>query len=179
MRDLFDLAMSADNVRRLKPASEPSALAQHRPMPTLDDIKRGARELRLRHGWPDKTPEQRVLYLASEVGELAIALQRLAAAQDRSDEAQDRLAEVAFERYDVVWNVCDLANILDIELDEAHNASRRSTETASGNGQGPHRETSHIEVQRQRPQHQPDQLQGHHQHRDPHTTKALTTAPDS
>lgn len=90
-------------------------------MPTLEEIKQEALELRRRHGWPDKTPEARFLYLVSEVGELSTALQRLVPAHGSTDvsEVDAAVDEVAMELYDVIWNACDLANIVGVDLDDA------------------------------------------------------------
>jgi NTP pyrophosphatase (non-canonical NTP hydrolase) len=62
------------------------------------------------------------LYLVrSEVGELAESLLHVRWAEQSGD--ADRIerarAETAAELYDVVWNICDLANVLGIDPDDA------------------------------------------------------------
>ena len=64
---------------------------------------------------PETTIEKRMLYLMSEVGELAREVLKLRELQNQ--EGSDRaLDSVGMEMYDVVWNICDLANKLGIDL---------------------------------------------------------------
>lgn len=87
-------------------------------MPTLRDIQGEALRLRAENDWPELTPELRFLYLVEEVGEVARALQARSGALDRVSDA------VGEEFYDVVWNVCDLANIIGVDLEAS--ASRKA-----------------------------------------------------
>ena len=59
-----------------------------------------------------------MLYLTSEVGELAREVLNLAYAKptDNLDEMKER---ARFEMYDIVWNLCDLADLLEIDLEAA------------------------------------------------------------
>ena len=82
-------------------------------MPTLNEIQIEAQRLRTRNGWPQLTAEQRFVYLVEEIGEVARAL------QDGRDGVSLSVDAVADELYDVVWNACDLASILGINLDIA------------------------------------------------------------
>jgi len=67
----------------------------------------------------DKTPEQRMLYLTSEVGEVSLEVLKLEGFR-QGGEDQDQLKEnLGMEIYDVVWNLCDLANMFDIDLADA------------------------------------------------------------
>ena len=57
-----------------------------------------------------------------------------------------------------------------------HHRPRRAGQPAARPahpGQPPHRQTRHLQIQRPRAQHQPDQLQGHHQHRHPRLTHPI------
>lgn len=90
-------------------------------MVTLNDIARDAQRLRQEQGWAPKSPEERFVYLVGEVGELAQAISRLrlGSGVDGDSERIEARADVGAEMYDVIWNVCDLANILSIDLDAA------------------------------------------------------------
>lgn len=67
------------------------------------------------------TPETRVLYLMSEVGELSDEALNLIFAKKETDSADisDIEERLAMEIYDVIWNAVDLANQLDIDLSDA------------------------------------------------------------
>lgn len=85
---------------------------------TIEEIQQQARALTAAHGWQDTTPEARVLWLVTEVGELVREVLQFTALDD--DDAQAAVRQrLGAEMYDVVWNVCDLANILGIDLTAA------------------------------------------------------------
>jgi NTP pyrophosphatase (non-canonical NTP hydrolase) len=84
---------------------------------TLDDIRAHARLLHAEKGWRERSPNERALYLMSEVGELAKAL--IALSDDTArvpDNVEDAIAD---ELLDIVWNVCALANTLQLDLNTA------------------------------------------------------------
>jgi NTP pyrophosphatase (non-canonical NTP hydrolase) len=85
---------------------------------TIEELQRHARELNDAQGWYGTTPEQRALWLVTEVGELVTEVLQftLAADEDTRTAARRRLGA---EMYDVVWNVCDLANITGVDLETA------------------------------------------------------------
>lgn len=83
---------------------------------TIGDIQRSAKELCERKGWKDRNPAQRFRYLISEMGELSTELIRLE--WDTDDHAEVK-RNIGHEIYDIVWNLADLANQLDIDLEEA------------------------------------------------------------
>jgi len=62
-------------------------------------------------GFADTTIEKRTMYLMAELGELTEAILK------RNDDNVKR--EIGLEMFDVIWNVCDLANKLGINLEEA------------------------------------------------------------
>ncbi|MDA1532520.1 MULTISPECIES: MazG nucleotide pyrophosphohydrolase domain-containing protein [Bacillus] len=63
-------------------------------------------------GFQDTTIEERAMYAMAELGELAeVILKR--------DKIQDSKREIGLEMFDVIWNVCDLANKLEIDLEKA------------------------------------------------------------
>ncbi|HDR8071602.1 pyrophosphatase [Bacillus cereus] len=57
-------------------------------------------------GFQDTTIEERTIYTMAEV-----ILKR--------DTIQDAKREIGLEMFDVIWNVCDLANKLNIDLEKA------------------------------------------------------------
>ncbi len=62
-------------------------------------------------GFQDITIEERAMYIMAELGELAeVILKR--------DKIQDSKREIGLEMFDVIWNVCDLANKLEIDLEK-------------------------------------------------------------
>ncbi|MCW9130293.1 pyrophosphatase [Bacillus paramycoides] len=62
-------------------------------------------------GFADTTIDKRTMYLMAELGELTEAVLR------RNDDNIKR--EIGLEMFDVIWNICDLANKLEIDLEEA------------------------------------------------------------
>lgn len=79
--------------------------------------------------FPRTTLDQRVLFLMTEVGEVAAEALVLSGAHGKADCVAAK-ARLALEMYDVIWNICDLANMLGIDLTEAcerkiaHNRTR-------------------------------------------------------
>jgi NTP pyrophosphatase (non-canonical NTP hydrolase) len=63
-------------------------------------------------GFADATIERRTMYLMAELGELTEAI-------IKHSEGKDTKREIGLEMFDVIWNVCDLANKLEIDLEEA------------------------------------------------------------
>jgi len=65
---------------------------------------------------PEITVEQRALFLLTEVGEVAREVLRLSRSVDQAD-ADAIKADLGMEMYDVIWNLCDLANMVGIDLE--------------------------------------------------------------
>jgi len=65
---------------------------------------------------PQITVEQRVLFLISEVGEVTREVLRLSRPSDQAT-VDGIKADLGMEMYDVIWNICDLANMLGIDLE--------------------------------------------------------------
>ncbi|UXR28969.1 nucleotide pyrophosphohydrolase [Bacillus phage Nachito] len=59
-------------------------------------------------GFHNTTVEQRAMYMVSEVGELTEAIVK-----------KNPKREIGREMFDVIWNVFDLANKLDIDMEKA------------------------------------------------------------
>jgi NTP pyrophosphatase (non-canonical NTP hydrolase) len=81
----------------------------------IREIQEHAEDLCRKNGWLDRTPDQRFRYLISEVGELSNDLIRLNQANHNLDELK---IKIGHEMFDVMWNICDLANLLDIDLEK-------------------------------------------------------------
>jgi NTP pyrophosphatase (non-canonical NTP hydrolase) len=82
----------------------------------IAEIQADARELRTAQGWTSTDPVLRLAYLVTEVGEVAREVIELDQGAQHSVEARERLG---MEIYDVVWNLCDLANLLSVDLESA------------------------------------------------------------
>ena len=67
------------------------------------------------------TPERRIMYLMSELGEVVDEVIELSTlSSDASDESIAEIkTRIGLEIYDVIWNAVDLANQLDIDLEAA------------------------------------------------------------
>lgn len=83
---------------------------------TIEELQRHARELTEAQGWQDTTPGTRALWLVTEVGELLREVLQFPLADDEEARTAAR-QRVGAEMYDVVWNVCDLANRLGVDLE--------------------------------------------------------------
>jgi NTP pyrophosphatase (non-canonical NTP hydrolase) len=69
----------------------------------------------------DNTPERRIMYLVTELGEATKEALFLLQTQANSQSADVELIKerLGMEIYDVIWNAVDLANIFDIDLEQA------------------------------------------------------------
>ncbi len=85
---------------------------------TIQEIQNNARSLCEQQGWTDRNPSQRFRYLISEVGELSKELTRLEWNPAETDLSEIK-RNIGHEIYDIVWNLCDLANQLEIDLENA------------------------------------------------------------
>lgn len=84
---------------------------------TLAEICDNVRLLSAEHGWDQTDPAARMLHITAEVGELADALLSLqTATADQVDSALDALGH---EMFDVIWNLCALANATGIDIEQA------------------------------------------------------------
>lgn len=84
---------------------------------TLAEICQNARLLASVHGWDQSDPTARMLHVTAEVGEVADALIALqTASADQADAAREALGH---EIFDVIWNLCALANTTAIDIEQA------------------------------------------------------------
>lgn len=78
------------------------------------EVKQFSRE----RGFESSTIEQRALYLVTEVGEMVRELLEISYHPEH-EQLEDIKDRIGLEMYDIVWNICDLANKLDIDLETA------------------------------------------------------------
>ena len=87
----------------------------------IKEIQEHAEDLCRKNGWLDRTPDQRFRYLISEIGELSNDLIRL---YQTDKEIEKLKTKIGHEMFDVIWNICDLANLLDIDLEKCAHEKR-------------------------------------------------------
>lgn len=84
----------------------------------IKTLQEQVKALRDAQGWHDMSAEQTVAFLTSEMGEVAREVLKLSGAYGPVDISAVK-QELGMEIYDVMWNLCDLANMLDIDLEAA------------------------------------------------------------
>jgi NTP pyrophosphatase (non-canonical NTP hydrolase) len=82
----------------------------------ISEIQEHAENLCRKNGWLDRTPDQRFRYLISEIGELSNDLIKL---NHPNRELVKLKQKIGHEMFDVIWNICDLANLLEIDLEKS------------------------------------------------------------
>ena len=87
----------------------------------ISEIQKHAEDLCRKNGWLDRTPDQRFRYLISEIGELSNDLIKL---NQPNQEVEELKQKIGHEMFDVMWNICDLANLLEIDLEKCANEKR-------------------------------------------------------
>jgi NTP pyrophosphatase (non-canonical NTP hydrolase) len=83
-------------------------------MRAIKELQEHAKELA--QVLPEMTVEQRVMFLMTEVGEVTREVLRLSRSVDPAH-ADAIKSDLGMEMYDVIWNICDLANMLGIDLE--------------------------------------------------------------
>lgn len=78
------------------------------------EFQQYVREFSRIKGFDTSTIEQRMLYLMTEVGELSKEVLSVSFHPD-----EEKKENLGYEMYDVVWNIFDLANKLNIDLEQA------------------------------------------------------------
>ena len=82
---------------------------------TISEIQDHVKELCKRNDWNEKDVDQRFKYLMTEIGELSDELIKL----KWKDQNKDILKrKIGHEIFDVIWNLCDLANLLEIDMEK-------------------------------------------------------------
>jgi NTP pyrophosphatase (non-canonical NTP hydrolase) len=85
---------------------------------TIGELQEHVKNMRCAQGWDNNSVEQRTIFLMSEVGELAKEVLHLEGAYSVIDETAMK-ERIGLEIYDIVWNLCDLANLVGIDLETA------------------------------------------------------------
>ncbi|MGI9049599.1 MAG: hypothetical protein ACR2GU_09570 [Rubrobacteraceae bacterium] len=89
---------------------------------TIDELQQQVRRLKTEKGF-DVDLEQRLAYLMSEVGEVAGEVLKLSRNGNRDVGEMDPVEiegvreNLGIEIYDVVWNLCDLADLAGVDLE--------------------------------------------------------------
>ena len=96
-------------------------------MRAIKELQEHAKELA--QVLPEITVEQRMLFLLTEVGEVAREVLRLSRSTNQTN-ADAIKADLGMEMYDVIWNICDLANMLNIDLETSFTAKIEINETS-------------------------------------------------
>lgn len=88
---------------------------------TIKELQDQVRELREAQGWHDTSLERRVMSLVTELGEVVDETLKLVDSEKQQTEAdlEEIRESLGMEIYDVIWNLCDLANLAGIDLEDA------------------------------------------------------------
>jgi len=96
----------------------------------ISEMQQHVHELSIKQGFDKSTIEQRALFLTTEVGEMVKELLHISyhPEHENIEEIKDRLG---LEMYDIVWNICELANKLDIDLEKPFTKKMEINQTRS------------------------------------------------
>ena len=88
---------------------------------TIKELQEYVKELREAQGWRDTSLEHRAMFLVTELGEVVRETLKLVRAYGKYQDADlEHIKDnLGMEMYDVMWNLCDLANIAGIDLEAA------------------------------------------------------------
>lgn len=81
---------------------------------TLSDLQRHVAKFSKSRGFDQNSVDRRMVYLTSEVGEVAEEVLRIA--ENHHLASKEKLG---LEIYDVIWNLIELANQFDIDVEES------------------------------------------------------------
>ena len=81
----------------------------------ISEIQAHAEDLCTKNNWTERTPDRRFKYLITEIGELSNDLIKL---DQHSQITEELKRKIGHEMFDVIWNICDLANLLHIDLEK-------------------------------------------------------------
>ncbi|MGU3373213.1 MazG nucleotide pyrophosphohydrolase domain-containing protein [Bacillus mycoides] len=84
----------------------------------ISELQKNVREFSKNKGFEHSTIEERTLFLVTEIGEVAQEVLKISSIPD-ADNINELKENLSFEIYDAVWNLFDLANKLDFDLEEA------------------------------------------------------------
>ncbi|HEU5140064.1 MAG TPA: MazG-like family protein [Bacillales bacterium] len=80
----------------------------------ISELQKHVAEFSKTRGFDQNSVEMRMLYLTSEVGEVAEEVLRVVENHHLANKAN-----LGMEMYDVIWNLLELANQLDIDMEKA------------------------------------------------------------
>ena len=88
---------------------------------TIKELQEHVKELREAQGWHDTSLERRTMFLVTELGEVMQETLKLVEVYSKHKEADlEHIRDnLGMEIYDVMWNLCDLANLAGIDLEAA------------------------------------------------------------
>lgn len=84
----------------------------------ISDMQKHIKAFSIEKGFDTSTVEQRALFLMTEVGEMVRELLHLSYHPDHENK-EEITKNLGLEMYDIVWNLCDLANKLEIDLEKS------------------------------------------------------------
>ena len=84
----------------------------------IKDLQAQANELKKAQNWGVCSVEQRAMFLVTEMGEVVQEVLKLSGAYQNVDQEEARV-QLGLEIYDAVWNLCDLAKMVGIDLEAA------------------------------------------------------------
>ncbi len=87
----------------------------------ISEIQEHAEDLCKKNNWFDRSIDQRFRFLISEIGELSNELIKLNQPDLDTEEIKRKIGH---EMFDVIWNICDLANLLNIDLEKCSREKR-------------------------------------------------------
>ena len=85
---------------------------------TIEELQEQVRELTRRQGWEGGTVEDRAQRFLGEVSELMEEVKLFTAAEGKGEQEEVRM-RLGMEMYDVVWNLLDLAQKCEIDVESA------------------------------------------------------------
>ena len=84
--------------------------------PTLADLQRFVAEMVIERGFSNKTLIQEALMMGEEVGELFKAIRK---AENMGIDTNSKVGTAAEELADIFFYLCNIANKMDVDLEEA------------------------------------------------------------
>lgn len=84
----------------------------------LAELQKDVEHFSKAKGFDKSSIEQRALFLVTEVGEVMKEVLKISY-HPQAENISEVKKDLGLELYDVIWNICDLANKLDIDLEKA------------------------------------------------------------
>ncbi|MEB4783501.1 MazG-like family protein [Paenibacillus jamilae] len=84
----------------------------------LAELQQSVRFFSKERGFDKSSLEQRALFLVTEVGEVVREVLKFSY-HSESEKLEEIKEDLGLEMYDIIWNLCDLANKVGIDLEVA------------------------------------------------------------